>query len=166
MALFKRKKYSDEEIEYFTETGPQLERVFKRYKSGNPRLLPKYAERTLRAEFTRVVGMKAAEHADWVVLWHEPAFKFVKEIELRRTVGSTHEIKRGEILYVIPESEESYDPFSLHAVDGNGDEAGYLSMRDEKARLESWDALVNGKIVIAVAKQNRKPKAALFVYQG
>lgn len=166
MAFFKRKKYSDREMEYFTEVGPEMERVYKRYKSGNPRLLPKHAERTLRAEFTRVISMKAAEHADWVVLWHEPAFRFVKEVEIRKTVGSTHQTKRGEILYVVPESEESYDPFSLHAVDANGEEAGYLSMRDEQARLESWDALLNGKIVVALAKQNRKTKAALFVYEG
>ncbi len=166
MAFWKHGTTNKDERERYTKVAPQIEQVRKRYASGYPRLLTKSAERALRAEFTRVIGMKAAEHADWVVLWHEPSFSFVKEVEIRKTVGSTHEIKRGEILYIAPEPEDSFDPYALRAIDGDGEEAGFLSMHDEKARQQSWEALINGKIVVAIGKQNRKSAAALFVYEG
>ena len=147
------------------EVSPEVERVRKRFASGNPRVLKKADERVLRSEFTRVVGLKAAERADWVVLWHEPAFRFVKEVEIRRTIGSTHQTKKGELLYVIPDAQDNFDPYMLIVVDGNGEEAGYLSMRDEAARNQAWEALLNGRTVLAIPKQNRKLAAALFVQE-
>ena len=163
MAFFKRER-DDGAKERLTKVAPQIEQVRKRYASGKPRLLRKSDERQLRAEFTRVMGMKAAQNADWVVLWHEPVFRYVKDIEIRRTIGSTHEIRKGEVLYVIPDAGDNFDPFALVAVDAEGEEAGYLSMRDEEARKLVWESLLDGKTVVAMAKQNRKPYAALLVF--
>lgn len=166
MALWNRRKAEEAERQQFIDATPQIERVYKRYASGYPRLLSKSAERTLRTEFTRVSNMKASARADWMVLWHEPTFRYVKDVEIRKTIGSTHETKRGEILYIVPESQESFDPLALRAVNGDGEEAGFISMRDKEARRASWEALINGQIAVVIAKRNRKLDAAMFVYVG
>ncbi|ACV22013.1 HIRAN domain-containing protein [Slackia heliotrinireducens] len=115
----------------------------------------------IQTDFERIRKMRAAQQMDWVVFWRAKGFKALRDIEIKAADELGHRFIPGEVLYVVTDTTNEYDPFALRVVTRRGNLVGYVPMNDD-SRAASWSAIADGHVLVALVKEKGKASALLL----